>query len=415
MTMPDGKGARFGADTGGAIAVMTALLLPVLLGIAAYAVDASLLFYRQERLQIAADIGARAGAEMLVRGESGTRATAFAETIVAANMDAGATPAVAVTLPEPGRLSVEASLPVPRIFSQIFGSGDVIVRAGSVAVYEMAAEPDACIYLREGTKKALSLDRDSSLAMTGCGIAVASSHPNAVDFKRGATLLAGCLNVAGGISNPDAVTLDACAAPRLDEPVGIPDAFADLPAPPHKEGACTEYGKDGPPEEIFPGGRHSSGKAAIWLCDGLEITRDTIGRPGLYFIWDELKIDDDATLDLGPSAVIVLMEDATIEIDEGSRLRVAAPLAGPFEGIAIMGGEGWRVKKALDLDIGRLEATGMLIFPDADVAIIGSDLDAGCLRIYARTLTLENGAALEGGCAGGGGTEGGTVSLAPAP
>lgn len=440
MSARGGRVTRFGRDTGGAIAVMTALLMPVLIGIAAYAIDASLLLYRQERVQIAADIGARAGGELLARGDSAAHAIAMAEALTAANVgaNAGAVPEIAVNLPDPDRIAVDASLPVARIFSQLFGDGGLTVVAGAVAEFTPEDASDACVYLDDpDANRALRLRRDSRLALQGCTVAVASTHGRSVRLGRNAVLEADCLDTAGGISGRAGITLSDCAAPRTGVAVPVPDIFAGLPAAPGPDGPCTSLddddggkgkgkgkkhdddddgGADDAPARITPAGKHPSGMAELRLCDGLEIDRDTTGGPGLYFIADDLEITDGATLTLGPGAVLVLLDEAEIDIDSDARLAILPPDTGAFAGIAMMGGDGRDADDGLDLDIDRLDLPGMVIFPGVAVEIAGRNADAGCLRIHAGRLELDRRAVLAGTCDDGRGAgSGGTVRLLPNP
>ena len=184
--------------------MLTAMVLPVLIGIAAWAIDASLLLYRQERLQLAADIGALGGGELLLSGGTEAQAIAFAERLTAANVGSGSAVTVTAKFPEPDRLDLTASQPVPRFFSQIFGTGDFTVRAATVAeiVPGTTNAPDVCLYLDDGgtTNRALHLNRSSAVVLEGCAAVVASTHPRrAVALDRRASLEVGCLDVAGGI------------------------------------------------------------------------------------------------------------------------------------------------------------------------------------------------------------------------
>jgi hypothetical protein len=424
--------SRFGRDTRGAIAVMTALLLPVLIGIAAYAVDASLLLYRQERLQIATDIGARAGAEMLARGESDTRAIVFAQTMVAANIgtNGGAAPTIDVTMPETGRLSVEASLPVARIFSQLFGDGAVIVRAGSVAMYEMGAEPTFCIYLDDpDAKQSLRLRNRSFLSLAGCGIAVASDdRNNAVQLSGGAGLKADCVDVAGGISGADDIETTRCDAPRAGVVVPVPADFASLPDAPRREVGCSDWESDdddkkgkgkgtedgGSPEtaSLTPGPPLLFGLPQICLSE-MTVDIDTVGGPGIYFIEDELKIEDGATLTLGPGAVIVLLRDAEINMDDDATLAMAAPDTGPLTGVAIMQGRDRIAPTEREHEIGRIAIEGRIALSKEAIEITGQSTATRCTRILSGTLEFANRAELEISCPETSATGRGTVSLAP--
>jgi len=440
MTLRDDRPPGIG-DTRGAIAVMTALLLPVLIGIAAYAIDASLLLYRQERLQIAADIGARAGAEMLVRGETEARAIAMAEAMVAANAGApvGTVPTVTVTPPEPGRLSVEASLPVPRFFSRLFGSGDVTVRAGSVAVYERAAAPGACLYLDDPeAEPGLRLGNKSLLRLDGCSIVVASDDAkNSVELDGRAKdkILAACFDAAGGMADKDLdrIMTTTCAVPRTGVSVSVPSDFTSIPEAPQREVGCDDWDSEGggkddedargkgkgkakdarpDPASLTPGPPLRFGLPQICLSK-MTVRSDTTGKQGIYFIADKLKIEAGATLTLDPGSVIVLLKRAEIEMDAGARLVVTAPDSGPLAGMAIMQG---RDRDRADLrshELGRLEVAGWIVLSKETIEIKGQGTVSRCMRIQAGSLVLDNKRALAIACTGGGGGAG-SVSLAPA-
>ncbi len=410
----------FMRDTGGAIAVMTALVMPVLIGIAAYAIDASLLLYRQERLQIAVDIGAHAGAELLRDGRADEDVIAFAQALALVNVaaPAGSVPEITVTIPEPARVEVTAVLDVDRIFSQVLGTGALRIFATSVAVLAPATDPEVCLHLDDPrANRALRLRPDSSLTMDGCTVGVASAHGRAVTLDRGAALRASCLDVAGGISDPSGITLSTCAAPRTGVAVPLPPDFAPLrDAPPGPSGACTTHKKTtSATGEITPAVSHPSGMREIWFCEGFEVKHDTVGGPGLYFFDDDLDIADGVTLDLGPGAVIVLQDDAGIVIGKNALLRVNPPASGVFEGVAIVAGRDRDKDANLDLDIGRMDVPGLLAFPGEKITLDGQNTEAGCLRILAGELELADKTQIVAACAtrgGGGGGRG--VTLSPA-
>jgi Flp pilus assembly protein TadG len=418
----------FGADTGGAIAVMTALLLPVLIGIAAYAVDASLLLYRQERLQVAADIGARAGAEMLLRGESDARAIAFAETMVTANAGApaGTLPTVTVTLPESGQLTVDASLPVPRFFSQLFGDGDVTVRAGSVAVYEMTSESPVCVHLDSTGNKALNIERDGRLSLVNCALDIAASTPNSAEVKNRANLAAACVTAAGRIIGGGTVVSD-CPGVQENTAVAAPPP---VPQAPRLEAACTDWesdeggkgkGKKGrdddddddAPASLTPGAPFQFGMPTICLSE-MTVSRDTTGGPGIYFIEDKLDIEDGATLTLGPGAVIVLLGRAEIDMDDDARLVITAPDKGPLAGMTIVPGRDRDDADRRSHELGILDIEGRIALPLEEIEITGRGGAARCTTIHAGSLTLDEDAALDITCPAVDGS-GGSVSITPSP
>ena len=127
---------RIASDDRGAVAVMTAIMLVALLGIAALAVDAGALYAEKRELQNVADSSALAIAEDCVhRPASCSQANADSKAggLAAANSTDGLAN-VAVTL-EPGKVTVEASTKnrsgtvMPAWFSGASDNGTMVTRA----------------------------------------------------------------------------------------------------------------------------------------------------------------------------------------------------------------------------------------------------------------------------------------------
>jgi len=382
--------------TRGAIAVLTALLLPVMIGIAAYAIDTSLLLYRQERLLVATDIGAMAGAQMLAQGASDTRAAAMAEALVIAN--AGVT----VTRPAPDQLVVAASLAVPRVFSQIFGSGDVIVRADARAVFPVAATPAPCIHLdAPSAQPALTIGNGARARVSGCGVVVASGANPSIAIAGGGRLETGCLTTAGRIDGPAAP--NTCAAAQ--------EAAATIPAPPALPDPTVD---DAEPCAPTPGGDSARLQPGRY-CDGLSVPRNgrTTGAPGRYVVEGDLVLDRGAALTLDPGSVIVLRGDARIAMDARATLTLVAPDSGPLRGVAILGTEAGSAAAPRHA-LGALDVTGLIALPGADLAILASTVATRCTRILAGRLDIPNGGTrFDTACAAAEGS--GSVRLAPDP
>ena len=381
----------FARDTGGAIAVMTALVMPVLIGVAAYAIDASLLLYRQERLQVATDIGAQAGADLLRRGESETAAKAFAEAMVAANAGGGTGPwlRIKAEILEPGQVKVDAELDVERIFSQIFGSDAFVVRASDTVIFEPEDVPVTCLYLDEpGGTKTLDMGDDSTLTMSGCEIEIASRHPLAVNLDRGSNLEADCITIVGRIdhrSRGQAITT-VCPDPLTDATLP-PAPIVAAPTGPDRGTCAVTRGSTS--DFIQPGGEHA-GMAFCWFDKEWKIQRNTVGDAGLYFIADKLTVEERRTLELGPGAVIVLMDGAAIDLKPRSSLKIVAPTTGHFADIAIIGDDKRPRGEDLKFDVGLVDISGWLMLPGDKFEIEGTNTNAGCMRILAGTLKVKD-------------------------
>jgi Flp pilus assembly protein TadG len=119
----------------GAVAVLVALLLPVLLGFAALAVDIARWYVEMERVQKAADAAALAGVVYMPQDFAQARTTALA--VAAKN---GYTPSadVSVTVeqgPRPSQLLVTVASEVPNAFGAIFGVGTTRLSRSATSDY----------------------------------------------------------------------------------------------------------------------------------------------------------------------------------------------------------------------------------------------------------------------------------------
>jgi hypothetical protein len=140
---------------------------------------------------------------------------------------------------------------------------------------------------------------------------------------------------------------------------------------------------------------------------------DTVSGPGIYFIEDELKIEDGATLTLGPGAVIVLLRDAEINMDDDATLAMAAPDTGPLTGVAIMQGRDRIAPTEREHEIGRIAIEGRIALSKEAIEITGQSTATRCTRILSGTLEFASRAELEISCPETSATGRGTVSLAP--
>ncbi len=104
------------------VAVLVAVLLPVVVGTMALALDGGLLYLQRRQAQSVADAAALAGAYQLYNGSNFSMAQKSAITIGTQN---GLTIAPSsVTKPQSGYISASVTVSQPRFFSGLWGSGD---------------------------------------------------------------------------------------------------------------------------------------------------------------------------------------------------------------------------------------------------------------------------------------------------
>ena len=115
----------------GMVAVLVALLLPVVVGVMALSLDGGLLYLQRQKAQSAADAAALAGAYQLYNGSNFSVAQSSAIAMGAQN---GYTiPSSSVTSPQTGYIAVSVTGSQPRLFSAMWGAGTVSVTASAVA------------------------------------------------------------------------------------------------------------------------------------------------------------------------------------------------------------------------------------------------------------------------------------------
>jgi hypothetical protein len=126
---------------------MVAMLLVVILGMAALAIDTGSFDQAETRAQAAADAGALAGADQL---SAGTASATTAATTYALDNDPGAT--ISVTTPydsSSSHVKVSVSTSTPAIFGKMLGVASVRVSASAVAT-EVTGSPGDAIFADQG-------------------------------------------------------------------------------------------------------------------------------------------------------------------------------------------------------------------------------------------------------------------------
>jgi Flp pilus assembly protein TadG len=157
---------RFVRDESGSYVILSALLMPVLVGTAALGTEVGWWYYKHENMQSAADSAAASAAAAYVAGSD---LTAEANAVTATYGYANAVNNVTITVNQPPTtgnytsnlqaIEVTVSQPQQRLLSSLFGSDPMLVTAHAVAL------PNS------GTGSVLALNSSASQA------AVSGSNP----------------------------------------------------------------------------------------------------------------------------------------------------------------------------------------------------------------------------------------------
>lgn len=353
----------------GAIAVMLALILPVLIGLLGLVLDGGFLFDTKNKMQSAADTAALGAAVEARRGATQDKVIAAARNAAAENAfpDGVDGTSVQVSIPPKsgpyaGRTGyAEVSISQPRApFLPIFGNTATTVRARAVAGL---TESDVCLLALEqvnpkkkkrvdsaadSAKNTLVIDKGADVDLgTVCNVIVNSSAGDALridgSLTAGRIALAGSTWARGGSLSP---------SPELKVPP-TSDPFASL-ATPSTAGSPRKYEKaKGAAVTMLPG----------VYSDDVKIEKDTEVTmvPGVYVFLKKLEIDkaslsgDGVTIYIGPSGEFK-SKDAAMDLK--------APTSGTYEAILFFQDRANGKSVTFDGD-GQLNLEGVIYAQDA--------------------------------------------------
>ena len=234
-------------DRRGAVCVLVAVVLVVLMSVAALSIDGGQLYQTRRKMQTAADSASEAGAiELFTRYESNrgvdsdgeARASALSLASSHGYGVSGSGSTVVINIP-PGSGAfrgtagyVEAIITsrMPPTFSSIFGRSELMVVTRSVAGGTMIPSKAGLLILEPKRKDALKLkSKSASLAVDGDIIVNSSDKKKAVKVGKKSQIKADHLLVTGGIEKKSKQWIDAEVHTGV---APTPDPWASLPTPP---------------------------------------------------------------------------------------------------------------------------------------------------------------------------------------
>ena len=185
-----GKLALFLRDTGGAIAVVAALAMPVIIGFVGVGVEVGLWFHTKRGLQSAADAAALSGAYERLAGNSNSVATSAAGQAATINgYDGTIGDSIVVNIPplsgefvgNSSAVEVIMRRDLALLFSSVFMAGNITIDAYAVATLVEATGEFCVLSLDDTASSAISIGGNVDVTLD-CGIASNSNAADAVDI-----------------------------------------------------------------------------------------------------------------------------------------------------------------------------------------------------------------------------------------
>jgi Flp pilus assembly protein TadG len=380
----------------GNVALLFALLTPMLIGGAGLATEVGVWYHRRLELQSAADSAAYAAAVSLRAGAG--QATYTQEALTAAQAS-GFDPSLgSITVNNPPQsgthqtnqaVEVLISDQVPRFFSSIFINTPLVENTRSVTLFQTAAY--GCITaLNPSAPSAVLVSGSVQVTTTGCSIMSNSLASNAVTVQGSAQLTTDCLISTGGVSVSANLTETVCQAPVSNAPP-VADPFAGVPAP-TPSGTCQSA--TGP---AFSPGTY---------CNGLTLQGAAMLQPGTYYIQGgDMKINAGANV-IGNGVTIYMSGSNSVQMNGNATVNLSAPTSGTYSGMLMMGDRSCTSCSSVNETLNGTAAslmTGAIYFPKTQVRYLGNFSGVnGCTQVVADTIEWNGNTHLSINCTGSG-------------
>jgi hypothetical protein len=391
----------------GAVAVVAAMSLPVLIGVMALAVDGGLLMVEKRRAQIAADAAAYAALrtyDKVQKENSGAdpliAASAAAVDYAGASYPSGSSATTTVALASPPARYGTADLTLratvtshpPRLFSGIFGGPPPVVSAESVAVRVPTAGASV-IVLHRDAQDSLAVAGSARITVPG-EIRVKSNHARAVNVNNSGHIEAKKVKTGGGyqVSSGGSIKDAPTSVQTGADPSSIIDPLETTLAHPSSAGLPARTSPSGwNPTNPFPiqPGLYNNGLTLN--SGGMNYTM----APGLYYIRSGNFVVSNGVRVTG-SGVTVYLYDGNIEIQGGEGTTLTAPTAGDYDGVVFFqrspkSGSGDYAPHAINIANGTSNVIrGTIYAPGATMSLAGGSQTVEGAQLIVNKLNLSN-------------------------
>jgi hypothetical protein len=313
---------RLRSDISGVVAPIVALVVLMLVGSIALAVDYNIWVSQRYRMQKQVDAAVIAVANAMATSSS-TDAQAVAAAYFMANGGLnGALIVEANTAVRTVALSLKES--GPRYFSPVYLNKDPILAVAAEASYGPPNGRLCVVALDSNISTGIKLTGNGVLTAPDCILWSNSTATSSLTLDKTVGVTAAQICAVGGISN----TSQGSVIPNPQSNCSkVPDPFQDLQLPIPIGCDYTNFTSSEPIIALLPG----------VYCGGITISSDTVtAAPGIYVMKDGgMTIKGLSSVRLDEVTIYLIGKDVGVEVSGDSVLSITAPSYGPTKGIAI--------------------------------------------------------------------------------
>lgn len=393
---------RLRADRRGAIIIMFAVMLPIIVGFVGIGVEIAFWFTQDRDVQSIADMAAVGGAYDKRNGGNSASITTAATSEATRNGYSAASgytinvehpPTAAGYTANNDAVEVTITRTIQSLFAgTILGKGKTVT-VNATAIAEVQSGGDACVLSLDTSGAGVTVSGNGNVTFDGCQVASNSSDAGALTVSGSGDLITDCYSVVGSVSDNGGLATDAGCSGVTGGPA-ISDPYAGLTAP--ASGTCDSGGyTHNSTSTVSIAGSYAN---PYFICGTLWVKKGTVALdPGIYVIdGGDLNVSSQGTL-TGTGVTIILKNGGQINKINGGGVELTAPTsaaAGQYVGILIFQDPatttdctGNNCNQINGNSTSFLE--GVVYFPDQEIYMNGGNVStAQCLQVVAKRVSF---------------------------
>jgi Flp pilus assembly protein TadG len=393
---------RFSRDEAGNYAIITAVAMPVLLGMAAYGTEEGMLLHTQKSLQHAADSAATT-AGVAVSGGANDHGKAQAKAVAASYGFVAGQNQTAVTVNSPpasgpnknnsGAIEVIVTQLRPRLFTGMWGSLPFVVKARAVAI--PSGQP--CVLALDPLASGAYSEQGSvTVSLVNCAVIDDSANSSsALNVGGSARLSTSFVGVVGGVSGNNGITATNGVVTGYRS---VPDPYASANYPSYS--GCSKHNYSTNSDAtispgVYCGGINIGSHASVTLQSGI-----------YYLDSGSLSMSGQSSL-TGTGVTLVFTSSsgsnyASASITGGASINISAPTTGATAGIVVFGDRRMPISTSFKFAGGDSQhfAGAVYVSKGALQWAGNSSANQPCTQIIADTVQMVGNSSLQVNCAG---------------
>jgi Flp pilus assembly protein TadG len=377
----------FTKNTSGTILILTALILPLLVGIAGLAIQVGVGYSTRRTLQTIADTIAIGGATEIANGGINLLQRAQADAI-ANNFTPGGSNTLTVNNPplsgaytnNASAVEVILTQKVSLAFTNLFLASPVTISARAIATSQAA--PPCILALDPSLGSSFKVAGNSTVSALNCTIGVNSTSPTALDLSGSGLIIVNAdrVLVTGNYVTSGSSQINTTNGIQTGAPPTA-DPYATVQIPSYSGCNANNFAPT-KSQTISPG----------VYCGGISIGSQTALtlNPGIYILdGGQLSLKGQASI-TGTGVTLILTSSSqtnypTISLTDSANIILTAPSQGPTAGIAIY--QDRNAPSSGVNTIGSISSiTGALYFPRQILQYRGNSALTACTQLIARQI-----------------------------